>query len=235
VRRRARALLWLLAVATACDRLPGRPTEAEVEPRPDQIRSFDVLYAENCAGCHGPSGRGGAGALALSNPVYLAVADDAAIRRVAARGVAGTQMAAFSRAAGGMLTDEQVAILVGGIRAWAKPDALAGATAPPYASSPGDAAQGVAVYEKFCASCHGPGGAGGPKAGSIVNGSFLALVSDQSLRTTVIAGRPDLGQPDWRNDLPGQPLTDRDVADVVAWLAAQRPALPGQPYPEARP
>ena len=59
---------------------------------------------------------------------------------------------------------------------------------------------------------------------------FLGLVSDQSLRTTIIAGRPDIGQPDWRSDAPGAPLTGQDVSDVVAWLAAQRPAHPGQPY-----
>ena len=37
-------------------------------------------------------------------------------------------------------------------------------------------------------------------SGSIVDPSYLALVSDQSLRSTIIAGRPDLGMPDWRSD-----------------------------------
>jgi cytochrome c oxidase cbb3-type subunit 3/ubiquinol-cytochrome c reductase cytochrome c subunit len=64
-----------------------------------------------------------------------------------------------------------------------------------------------------------------------VDGSFLGLVSDQGLRTTIIAGRPDIGQPDWKSDVSGRPLTAQDVSDVVAWLAAQRPATPGQPYP----
>ena len=55
-------------------------------------------------------------------------------------------------------------------------------------------------------------------------------MSNQGLRTTVIAGRPDLGAPDWRGNLPGQIMTSQDVADVVAWLAAQRPEFPGKPY-----
>ena len=69
-------------------------------------------------------------------------------------------------------------------------------------------------------------------AGSILDGSFLALINAQTVRTTVIAGRPDIGQPDWRGHMPGHPLTDDDVSDVSAWLMAQRPATPGQPYPD---
>jgi len=64
-----------------------------------------------------------------------------------------------------------------------------------------------------------------------VDGSYLALVSDQSLRTTVIAGRPDIGQPDWRGAVPGRALTGEEVTDVVAWLGSLRTATPGQPYP----
>ena len=50
-------------------------------------------------------------------------------------------------------------------------------------------------------------------------------MSDQVLRTVVIAGRPDIGQPDWRNDLPGHPMSDQEVTDVVGWLSSQRPGV----------
>src|SRR5262249_44379816 len=106
---------------------------------------------------------------------------------------------------------------------WAKPDELAGSEAPAHAASlPGDAKRGADVYARFCASCHGSDGRGGAKAGSIVERSYLALVSDQGLRTTVIVGRPELGAPDWRNDVPGKPMSSQEVSDVVAWLAARR-------------
>jgi mono/diheme cytochrome c family protein len=123
-----------------------------------------------------------------------------------------------------MLTDEQINVIAGGIRArWAKSDALGGAHPPPYAAqSPGDAKRGEAAYGIYCSSCHGADGRGG-RASSIVDGSYLALVSDQGLRTTVITGRPDLGAPDWRSDVPGKPMSPADVSDVVAWLSAQRP------------
>lgn len=67
---------------------------------------------------------------------------------------------------------------------------LNGSDKPAYAArNPGTAASGELVY-RSCASCHGPGGRGGPKGSSITNYSFLALMSDQELRTIVIAGRP---------------------------------------------
>src|SRR5262249_55080905 len=137
--------------------------------------------------------------------------------------------------AGGFLTAEQVDVLIRGMRArWANPAALAGATPPPYAGPRGDAQRGALVFATFCASCHGEKGTGTQKASSIVDGSFLALTSTQGLRTTVIAGRPEIGQPDWRSDVPGRALSSQEVADVVAWLESHRPAFPGQPY-SARP
>ena len=216
--------------SAGCERMPGRPGPGSVEIRPDRVRDFSVLYAENCAACHGLEGRGGGAALGLANPVYLAIADDEVLRRAAADGVPGSLMPAFARSSGGELTDEQIRILVRGIRAWARPDALGGVVPPPYAGAAGDATKGAAVFATACASCHGDSGRGGPKAGSVVDGSFLGLVSDQGLRTTVIAGRPDIRQPDWRNDVPGRALTAEEISDVVAWLAAQRPATPGAPY-----
>ncbi|HEY7318089.1 MAG TPA: hypothetical protein VIE89_10990, partial [Candidatus Binatia bacterium] len=51
---------------------------------------------------------------------------------------------------------------------------------------------------------------------------YLALVSDQGLRTTVIVGRSDLGMPDWRANVSGQPMSPQEISDVVAWLASHR-------------
>jgi mono/diheme cytochrome c family protein len=219
------------ATVTACG--SRNPADAQVV-RPNSVTDFSFLYARNCSGCHGPDGKGGA-AIGLSDPVYLAIADDATIRRATADGVTGTSMPAFARHSGGMLTDEQIDVIVHGIRTrWAKPDALHGADALPYAAQgSGDAKRGAEVYGVYCSSCHGTDGRGGTRASSIVDGSYLALVSDQGLRTIVIAGRPELGAPDWRGDVPGKAMSGDDVSDVVAWLAAQRAQFPGQPYASA--
>jgi cytochrome c oxidase cbb3-type subunit 3 len=225
--------LTMLMVA-ACTRLPGRPSADSQVVRPETVTSFEPLYRANCAGCHGENGRRGP-ATALADPLYLAIADDATIRKVVSNGVAGTAMPAFAREAGGMLTQQQIDALVAGIRErWAKPEAVRNVHPPPYsAAGEGDPKRGAAVYAIYCASCHGQGGRGGEKASSIVDGSFLALVSNQSLRTTVIVGRPDLGAPDFRGDAPGHAMSSDEVSDVVAWLAAQRPQIAGQPYPAA--
>ena len=220
-----------IAVCVACSNSPGRPAPGSALVSPDQIADFSLLYSQNCAGCHGADGKGGA-AIALADPVFLAVADDTVIRRTAASGVPGTPMPAFAQGGGGMLTDKQIDALVRGIRSWAKLGALGDQIPPSYAAqAPGDPQRGADAYRTYCSSCHGVGGRGGSKASSIVDGSYLALTSDQQLRTIVIAGRPELGAPDWRGDVEGRPMSAQDISDVVAWLSSQRPQLPGQPYP----
>lgn len=226
--------LSLLFLLSSCSNLPGRPSESSIPIDPDNVSDFSLLYGKNCSGCHGAEAKGGA-ALSLGDPVYLTIADDATLRKVVSNGIAGTSMPAFAKSAGGMLTDNQVEVIIRGIRErYAKPNALAGITPPPY-SSPltGDSSHGALVYATFCSSCHGPDGKGGPKASSIVDGTFLALLTDQELRTLVIVGRPDLGAPDWRNNVPGKPMSSQEICDVVAWLSSQRPQFAGRPYPNA--
>ncbi len=216
-----------------CSSSPGRPgKDSEVVP-PNQIMDFKLLYSQNCAGCHGADGKGGA-AIALANPVFLAIANDSVIRRIAASGVPGTPMPAFAQSAGGMLTDKQIDALVSGIRSWAKHDAFRDTTLPPYtAQVAGDSQRGADAYRTYCSSCHGVDGRGGNKASSIVDGSYLALISDQELRTIVIGGRPELGAPDWRGNVEGQPMSAQEISDVVAWLSDHRTQFPGQPYPSS--
>jgi mono/diheme cytochrome c family protein len=193
---------------------------------PDQRTQdpFTVLYGANCAGCHGPDGAG-AVARGLADPVFLEIADKATLRRVTAGGVPGTAMPGFAKTAGGGLADEQIDAIVGGMKArWTGAEGSTDLHPPPYSTStPGDVTQGAETFATFCARCHGGDGRGGTSAGSIVDPSYLSLVSNQSLRTTVIAGRPDLGAPDWRGNVPGTPMSSQEVSDVVAWLAAKRP------------
>jgi len=230
-----RHLYVLVALAailvSGCGRPHGQPSKDSEVLAPNEVLEFGTLYAENCAGCHGAGGRGGA-ALALANPVYLGIADDAAIRKVIANGTRGTAMPALAVSAGGMLTDGQIDVITKGIRSrWSRQGVLDPATAPSYApKSAGDAQRGEVAYKTYCESCHGPGGRGGPKGSAITDDSFLALVSDQGLRTIVITGRPELGAPDWRGNVLGKPMSDQEVTDAVAWLASQRAQNPGQPY-----
>jgi cytochrome c oxidase cbb3-type subunit III len=225
------ALGLSMMLLSACSSPPGQPRKASEILAPSEVMEFRTLYAENCAGCHGTEGRGGA-AIALADPVYLAIADDTALRKVIANGVRGTSMPAFAQSAGGMLTDKQIDVITREMRSrWSRPGILDGANPPAYAAkSAGSFQHGEVVYGTYCASCHGPQGQGGPKGSAISNDSFLALVSDQGLRTIVITGRRELGAPDWRGNVPGKPMSEQEVTDVVAWLASRRVQTPGQPY-----
>jgi len=216
---------------SGCGSPHGQPLKGSEALAPNEILDFETLYAENCAGCHGAEGRGGA-AIALANPVYLAIADDAAMRKVIANGVRGTAMPAFAESAGGMLTDKQIDVITTQIRSrLSRPANVDAAHLPSYEpKSAGNVSQGEAAYKTYCESCHGPNGRGGPKGSAITDDSFLALISDQELRAIVISGRPELGAPDWRGNVPGKPMSDQEITDVVAWLTSRRVQNPGQPY-----
>lgn len=227
---RTSILLALAALLAACDALPGKPTAADRPLRPAEVVDFAVLYGEHCAGCHGADGLLG-GARPLNDPVYLAIAGRDRLIRLTADGVPGTGMPGFAAAAGGMLTGAQVEILADGMISRWGARGLRASQLPPYAAAaPGSAASGAQVYATRCAECHGADGRGGPKGGSVVDGAYLALVSDQALRLAVICGRPDLGMPSARGLGAATPMSDQEISDVVAWLIAQRPQFPGQPY-----
>lgn len=222
------ALILAVATLLGCGVMSGRPSAAIETPRPDSVLDFHTLYSQNCAGCHGVDGKDGP-SIPLSDPLYEAIVDDNTLRDTIANGQAGSHMPAFAQSAGGMLTDPQIDALVKGMRErWLKPVNINSGNAPAYkAVHNGDSQHGQQVYSFYCASCHGAVGQSQSKAGSIVDRSFLSLIGDQALRTIVIMGRPDMGAPDWRGNVPGHPMTEQEISDVVAWLSGQR--LPQRP------
>ena len=118
---------------SGCSSPHGQPRKGSETLAPSEVLEFGTLYAENCAGCHGAEGRGNA-AIALADPVYLAIADDAAIRKVITYGARGTAMPAFAQSAGGMLTDKQIDVISSEIRSrWSRQGILDGANPPSYA------------------------------------------------------------------------------------------------------
>jgi mono/diheme cytochrome c family protein len=225
------SLILSLMMLAACSIPDGQPQSNSEPVAPSQVSNFDTLYTQNCAGCHGAEGRGGA-SIALANPVYLAMIDENTMRTIVANGVHGTSMPAFVQSAGGMLTQQQIEVITSGIFSrWGRKQVLDGANPPAYAAkAAGNVDRGQLVFGTFCASCHGSEGAGTPKGSAITNDSFLALVSNQGLRTLVITGRPELGAPDWRGNVPGRSMTDQEITDVVAWLVSRRAENPGKPY-----
>jgi cytochrome c oxidase cbb3-type subunit 3/ubiquinol-cytochrome c reductase cytochrome c subunit len=245
---RVSLLLPLLALGGAmlfcasCGPAPGYPKPGPEVGRPDELLDFHALYAQNCSGCHGENGTNGA-ALPLNNPAYLAIAGPSNLRAITSRGVKGTLMPAFAKGAGGMLTDAQIEVLVQGMtQAWGKPSQFAGVALPAYAATQqGDPVVGQKAFVTACSRCHGADGLGVKQAAGaadngttpfpIVDSAFLALISDQSLRSLVLGGRPDDGMPDWRTYITGpnaRPLTEQETEGIVAWLTAHRAPQPGE-------
>jgi cytochrome c oxidase cbb3-type subunit 3/ubiquinol-cytochrome c reductase cytochrome c subunit len=219
-----------------CQAPPGKPLPGSEAKRPDQVLDFATLYKENCSACHGEQGRMGA-AISLANPVYLSFAGAANLQRITAKGVPGTLMPGFSKASGGTLTDQQIQVLTQGmISNWSRPlplDHLA--TIAYMTTQTGDPARGAQLFTTSCSRCHGAEGTGSsaakPPTGSLVDPAYLALISDQALRSLTVAGQPEQGMPG-SNQVGLRPLTDQDVTDIVAWLASHRIQTPGQPYPQ---
>ena len=212
-------LACFAAFSAGCEHMPGYPSQP-VRP-PSQVLDFTTLFSQNCSGCHGANGQNGP-AIDLANPEYQALVDDATLRRWISGGMPGTEMPAFAQSAGGMLTAAQVNALVAGMRArWSQPGVSGEPTPPPYAQTQkGDADAGEQTYRVRCLACHAP------SHHQITSPDFLALVGNQALRSIIIAGRPDIGQPDWNHlgpaGKPAQPLSPHEVDNIVAYLAGLR-------------
>jgi cytochrome c oxidase cbb3-type subunit 3/ubiquinol-cytochrome c reductase cytochrome c subunit len=238
------ALLSLAGAALllgGCESMPGRPAPGPEVPRPDSILSSKVLYAQNCAGCHGVDGTHGP-ATPLASPVFQSLVDDATLRRIVADGLPNSMMPAFARSAGGELTDAQVDAIVHGLREqWGGNRTIAPGQAPPLFEAEGseeargDARAGEQVYAQSCSRCHGQAGGRVGHAGSVLDPDFLALMTPAILRSAIIVGRPDFGMPDWRGKDPGRPLSAQNVSDVVAFLMAQQPDYMKTDQPQPTP
>lgn len=239
----AMALSVLLASGAAGCKT-GKPGFRAETMRPDQQHDFAVLYKDNCSACHGDRGMSGA-ALPLDNPVYLTWAGHDRLIEIVANGVPHRLMPGFSATAGGFLTDSQIENIVHGMLSqWTKPGILNGANIPAYTpATPGDARQGKAAFQIYCARCHGPDGAGVPPGdsaaakglavGSIVDPTYLSLISPRALRDVIVTGWPRENMPDWRGDVGGNPMTGKDVTDIVAWLGSHHVHIPGKTFPSS--
>jgi cytochrome c oxidase cbb3-type subunit III len=213
-----------LAALSGCGRLPGRPKEADRWKPPEANLDFADLYHENCLACHSNGQTLGA-SISMNNPPYLAIIPKETLRKIVAEGIPQTAMPGYSSKVGGLLTEDQINVIAEGIYNWTKGHEVPTDNLPPYSAPLGDAERGEAVFAQNCASCHGSEGGGVQgKAGSVVDATFLSLVSDQYLRTVVIAGRPDLGMPGFRDYVPGKPMSAEEISDVVAWLSSRREA-----------
>jgi cytochrome c oxidase cbb3-type subunit 3 len=223
-------ITMLACLLSGCD-LPGRP-KPEDRPLPaDQIVDFDSLFQRNCTGCHGPDGKLGP-APPLDDPLFLSIVPDDELLRVISAGRRGTPMAGFSQEHGGPLTAQQVKALALGLKAHFTSRANVKGSLPPYRTqqvdgpSTEDLAEGEKIFGRACAGCHGAHGEGTDGAGALAEPAFLGLLSDQALRRLIITGRPDLGMPNFTEDMGRdtdyEPLSSDEIDALVAFIGTWR-------------
>ena len=171
------------------------------------------LYAQYCAGCHGPNGEGtDAISLALNSKGFLGRTDDALLFQLTAQGRPEQGMPVFA----GELSNAEINSLVAFIRAWE-------ATAPEVKLG------GETLYARYCAFCHGANGEGARNVSIVLNSQeFLATHDDSQLRRIIAQGHENM--PPWSEEQGGL-LTAEQIDELVALIRAWE--KPGAKTPEA--
>ncbi len=122
-------LMLLLAVLVALSLISVQSAWADDPPGANLFNTY-------CAACHGKEGKGG-GAPAIGDPTYLSTHDEATMIQITGSGTS-KGMPSWSKAKGGMLSDDQIAGIIAYLR---------GETAPAAAvAQPAAPAQPVQVY-----------------------------------------------------------------------------------------
>lgn len=231
-----RAIPSTLALVTALA-APACAEPAKDASRERAAAQADVRFAAGasawaryCALCHGKDARGYAAdhAPSLVSATFLESASDEFIARGIREGRPGTAMAAYGKARGGPLDEDEIAAIIAFLR-----DLGPGRAPLPLSAAPvvGDAARGEAVYEEHCKSCHGTRTERG-NALHLANATLLAAASDAFLRHAVVRGRPGTPMPAFNGV-----LRDDEIDDVVAFVRTwARPVRPERrPPPEPPP
>jgi mono/diheme cytochrome c family protein len=192
-------------------REPSRIRLVQAADKQAAEEAGQVLYADNCATCHGTNGEGGIGP-ALNSRDLLTSTMDESLAGLTRFGVPSSLMPAWGQAFGGPFTDEEINHITAFIRAWEP-------TAPEISleTEEPDPLRGAEIYETTCFICHGEDGQGTSTAPALNDPERLQKFDDIWYRNTIARGRPAKGMPTW-----GTVLSPAQINDLVALIAAWR-------------
>ncbi len=166
------------------------------------------LYAMNCAGCHGASGRS-LTAPDLASADFLAITPLPTLEAMIAEGRPSRGMPAWST----VLKPEGVRAVAAYIKEWqTSPDIDL-----PRGRIHGDIEAGERLFAAVCAACHGPDGVGG-SAPALNHPAFLNVASDHYLRATIVTGREGTPMRSFEGAQGLANLTSREIDAVVAYI-----------------
>ena len=182
------------------------------------------LFVTYCAMCHGLDGRGRVGADLNEFPGIDA---EAAIGQVILEGISGSSMPAFGTSRGGPLTAadaEAISAYLVGVLNGTEPISPAPTyEAPEIPSIPyieGNPSNGAVVFQENCAMCHGEESQGG--IGKSLAKTWSGTQPEAYLTDVISRGIRGSVMPGWAQE-HGGPLTESDVADVVAYTLSLDP------------
>lgn len=182
------------------------------------------LFVTYCTMCHGLDGRGRVGADLNEFPGIDA---EAAIGQVILEGISGSSMPAFGTNRGGPLTAadaEDISAYLVGVLNGTGPIAPAPTyEAPEIPSLPdidGNPSNGAVVFQENCAMCHGEESQGG--IGKSLAKTWSGTQPEAYLTDVISRGIRGSVMPGWAQE-HGGPLTESDVADVVAYTLSLDP------------
>jgi cbb3-type cytochrome c oxidase subunit III len=178
----------------------------------------EQVYQQYCAACHGNGAysrwdkKFNRFVPAIRGVSLVSSASREYLRANIEQGRPGTQMPAWGPHAGGLLPEEITAVI----------DYLRSGAAPVPAmqalTAHGDSTNGLTLFLRNCAGCHGMNGRGG-MAPEIGNPVFQRSASDEFIVRTIRNGRIGTAMPAFqRADAPA--LTDQEIADLLAFLRA---------------
>jgi mono/diheme cytochrome c family protein len=190
------------------------------------------LFAESCAACHGEFGEGGVHPgnpndiiAPISTVEYLATRDDWTLRQIIARGQPEQGMSPLGQAYGGPLSTDDIDAILGFIRSWednppvqlpAELTAGSETTPPPGGGGATTGDQGVvleseALYQSFCAQCHGLDGEGGI-APAFADDAFQDAKTDDDLFTAISEGHEATAMIGWGDVLASGQIDELVIA-----------------------
>ena len=211
---------------------PARLEQSQADLRQQFVDEAALIYAENCALCHGPAGEG-IGATPPLNSYAIHTADYDFLYKTIARGRYGTSMTGWHQEEGGPLNDYQIEALVALLRYadWGEvqllteaqgmspvtlpapdvPEALLAAVAD-LAPAGSTWATGIQLYADNCTVCHGVNGEGSSLAVPL-NTADVRAKEALELARIISEGVPGTLMVGWHNV-----LTPDDIDAVVAFL-----------------
>ena len=198
----------------------------------DPVRGGE-LYVENCAVCHGVDGQGRIGASLES---FQGIEARVAIETTIAEGVSGSVMPAWGKANGGPLAEQDIHDIAsyileafGGTHPITPLPAYVAPDIPALPNVEGDPSAGAVVYQENCVMCHGARGEG--RFGAPLAKAWPSTDPATYIRQVVSDGIEGSVMPTW-GQAGGGPLSDKNIADVAAFVLTLEPAASPTPIPQ---